>query len=277
MKSKRKLDLKPIEMDTPKANRLKKLAKIGRLPIIRYLYKRYAYPDGIETQTGSPIPVNISLGTYEDQILHHKVTEYFINKAGTIVLMDCPCRIANGCKNHDVTLGCTWLGKGAAAMDLSKFPGARIATKEEALERERLAYENGLVPHIGKYRGDAVHYGVLDYEHEFQSICHCCSCCCVVCLMKYGPSFIGKTVKRMEGVEVRVDSEICVGCGECFKVCIYSGLKMKKNKAMIDQENCRGCGRCERVCPNKAISITIDDFSRIDELVARFEERVDIT
>ena len=87
-------------MDTPKINRLKKLAKLGKLPIIRHIYKRHAYPDGIETQTGSPIPVNISLGTYEDHILHHKVTEYFINKAGTIVLMDCPCRIANGCKNH---------------------------------------------------------------------------------------------------------------------------------------------------------------------------------
>ena len=81
----------------------------------------------------------------------------------------------------------------------------------------------------------------------------------------------------MEGVEVRVDSDICVGCGECFKVCIYNGLKMKNGKAMINQKNCRGCGRCENKCPNKAISITIDDFSRIDELVARFEERVDIT
>ena len=81
----------------------------------------------------------------------------------------------------------------------------------------------------------------------------------------------------MEGVEVRVNSDICVGCGECFKVCIYDGLKMKKNKTMINQENCMGCGRCERVCPNKAITISIDDYGRIDELIARFESRVDIT
>ncbi len=264
-------------MNTRWANKVKKRAKFGKLPIIKQLYKRSAYPDGVENQTASPIPVNVSLGTYEDQILPHTVTEYFIKKAGTILLMDCPCRTANKCENHDIQLGCTWLGKGASKIDLSRWPGAHMATKEEALERERLAYENGLVPHLGKLRSDAVLYRVLDYEDQFMSICHCCSCCCVVSLMKYGPAFIRKMVKRMEGVEVRVNSDICEGCGECFKVCIYNGLKMKKNKTMINQENCMGCGRCERVCPNKAISISIDDYSRIDELIARFEARVDIT
>ena len=277
MKKKKKLDLKPIEMHTPRANKLKKLAKFGKLPIIKQIVRKRLYPDGLENQTGTPIPINVSLGTYEDQILPHIVTEYFIKKAGTILIMDCPCRTANGCENHDVHLGCTWLGKGAGKIDLSKWPGARIATKEEALERERLAYDNGLVPHLGKFRSDAVIYDVIDYEDQFMSICHCCSCCCVVSLMKYGPSFIKKTVKRMEGVEVRVNRDTCVGCGECFKVCIYDAMKMKDNKAMIDQEDCKGCGRCERVCPNGAISISIDDYSRIDELIARFEERVDIS
>ena len=264
-------------MSTPWANRIKKLSKFANLPIIKQRVRKRYYPDGVENQTGTPIPINVSLGTYEDQILPHIVTEYFIKKAGTIVLMDCPCRRANKCENHDVHLGCTWMGKGAANMDLSRWPGAHIATKEEALERERLAYENGLVPHLGKLRGDAVIYKVLDYEHEFMSICHCCSCCCVVSLMKYGPSEYKKIVKRMEGVEVRVNIDKCDGCGTCFKVCIYDGLKMKNDKTMINQENCMGCGRCEIVCPNGAISISIDDFSRIDELVARFESRVDIS
>jgi Fe-S-cluster-containing hydrogenase component 2 len=52
---------------------------------------------------------------------------------------------------------------------------------------------------------------------------------------------------------------------------------MENDKAMINQENCMGCGRCEMTCPNKAISISIDDYSRIDELIARFESRVDIS
>jgi len=277
LKKKQKLDLKPIEMNTPWANMVKKKGKFGNLPIIKQKLKKRMFPNGLESQTGSPIPVNLSLGTYEDQIVPRKVAEYFIKKAGTILLIDCPCRTANKCENHDVHLGCTWMGRGASKVDRSKWPGARLATKEEALERERLAYENGLVPHIGKFRSDARIYGVLDYEDEFMDICHCCSCCCVMSLTKYGPSFIHKMVKRMEGVEVRVDRDKCNGCGKCFKVCIYNGLKMKKDKAMINQKNCKGCGRCERECPNGAISISIDDYSRIDELIARFESRVDIS
>ncbi|NVM54212.1 MAG: 4Fe-4S binding protein [Candidatus Helarchaeota archaeon] len=274
---KHKVDLKPIEINTPRARRWKILIRLAKLPIIKHIYKRYAFPDGFETQTGTPIPINVSLGTYEDQILPHIVTEYFIKKAGTILLIDCPCRTKNKCQNHDIKLGCTWLGRGAGKVDRSKWPGAHLATKEEALERERLAYENGLVPHLGKLRGDAKIYDVLDYEHEFMSICHCCSCCCVNAIVKYGPSDYKKIVKRMEGVEVRVNRDLCVGCGTCFKVCIYNGKKMINNKAIIIQENCMGCGRCERVCPHGAISISIDDFSRIDELIARFESRVDIS
>lgn len=272
----KKLDLRPVEINTPRANRMKKLSKLTKFPIFKQLFMRFFYPDGLDNQTGTPIPINVSLN-FEDQILPYKVTEYFIKKAGTIVLMDCPCRTANKCKNHDITLGCTWLGRGAGKLDLTKWPGAHLATKEEALERERLAYENGLVPHLGKLRGDAVHYGVLDYENEFMDICHCCSCCCVVSLMKYGPSEQFNVVNRMEGVEVKVDIDKCTGCGKCFKVCIYNGRKMENGKAAIIQENCKGCGRCERVCPNKATSISIDDYSHIDELIARFESRVDIS
>ena len=277
VKKHKKTDLKPIEMSTPRANKIKTLYKLVKLPILKQIYKRKAYPDGLETQTGSPIPVNVTVGTYEDQVLHYKVTEYFINKAGTIVLMDCPCRTANECKNHDIHLGCTYLGRGAAQMDLSKFPGARLATKEEALERERLAYEDGLVPHLGKFRGDAEHFGVEDFQDELMSICHCCSCCCIVSLAKYGPSDYKKMIHRMEGIEVSINPDKCVGCGTCFKVCIYDGLRMKNGKATIKQDNCMGCGRCEQICPTKAVSITIDEYGHIDELIQRFEERVDIS
>ncbi|GAH33854.1 unnamed protein product [marine sediment metagenome] len=52
---------------------------------------------------------------------------------------------------------------------------------------------------------------------------------------------------------------------------------MVDDKAFIDNNECLGCGRCERICPNAAISIKIDDYSRIDELIARIEAHVDVT
>jgi NAD-dependent dihydropyrimidine dehydrogenase PreA subunit len=168
------------------------------------------------------------------------------------------------------------MGKGAAEMDLSKFPGARLASKEEALEFERKAYENGLIPHLGKFRGDAQHFGVVEFEHELMNICHCCSCCCIVALSKYGPDIYKQMIHRTEGVELKIDPDICTGCGKCFKVCIYDGLRMENDKTSIKQDNCMGCGRCERECPSEAISITID-YSRIDELIERFDSRVDIS
>lgn len=245
-------------------------------PVLQRLFYPKKSLRGLKKQTGSPIPINVSLN-YEDQILPYKVTEYFIQKAGTILLIDCPCRTASRCKDHDVTLGCTWLGRGAGKIDRTKFKGARLATKEEALERERLAYENGLVPHLGKLQADAVFYNVLEYENEMMSICHCCPCCCIVGLAKYAPDEHFEVIKRMEGVEVRVDPDKCAGCGKCSEVCIYKGIEMKDDKTTINLKYCKGCGRCERVCTNKAISITIDDYSHIDELIARYESRVDIT
>ena len=279
MTKKQKLNLKPIEINTKRANRMKKAIKLTKFPLIKWLYGRVAYPEGLKTQTGAPIPINESLGTYEDQIIPFKVAEYFINKAGTILLIDCPCRRANNCKNHDVHLGCTWMGEGAKHIDISKWPGAHYATKEEALERERLAYENGLVPHFGKLRGDAKVYDVLEYEHRLMSICHCCSCCCIVSVAKYGTSAYKKVIRRMEGVEVTVDPEKCVGCTACFKVCIYNGLEydQKNKKAIINQDNCMGCGRCASSCPNEAITVSITDYSGIDEFIARYDSRVDIS
>ncbi len=73
----------------------------------------------------------------------------------------------------------------------------------------------------------------------------------------------------MEGVEV--NSEVCIGCGNCFKVCIYDVMKMIDGKADIDQNACKGCGQCERECPNEAISIRIDDYNRVDEPISRIE------
>jgi heterodisulfide reductase subunit A-like polyferredoxin len=81
---------------------------------------------------------------------------------------------------------------------------------------------------------------------------------------------------RMKGVTVRVNEDICVGCEECLEVCKFRSIEIKDNIASINQNRCMGCGRCEQACPNNAISITIDDNSRVNELIAKLESYVDV-
>lgn len=280
----KKKNLKPIERSTPLFLKTKKKGWLTRLPIHKQRYRKKNYPRGFDVEAGQYIPVNLRVGEYESEVIPLKLMDYFIEKAGTIVIRDCPCRVTNDCKNHDKDLGCIWMGKGAANLDLKNLPGmakeGRYATKEEVREHVRLALKNGLAPALAKLRGDAVAYNVLEYDDELMNFCFCCSCCCIAAGYKYGNSDYKNFVKRMKGVTFTTDPEKCVGCGECFKVCIYNGLKMVKGKS-VHTEDCLGCGHCETVCPNDAISIIFDENMNIDEvmdeIIQRYEKIVDIS
>ncbi len=278
-----KKDLTPNERNSPLMQKAKKYGWLTKLPILKQRYRKKHHPRGYDVEAAQIIPMNLNVGDYESDAIPLKLMDYFIDKAGTIVLVQCPCRVTAGCKNHSIDLGCVWMGNGAANLDLNNLPGGskgRIATKEEAKEHARAALKDGLVPALGKLRGDAVVYNVLDYEDEFMNFCFCCSCCCVVAGMKYGNSDYKKHWKRMKGVTVTTDLEKCTACGKCFKVCIYNGLKLVKGKA-VTTEDCIGCGQCELVCPTDAISTNFDDNVDIDEvldeIIERYEKIVDIS
>ncbi len=80
----------------------------------------------------------------------------------------------------------------------------------------------------------------------------------------------------MEGLTIEVDKDLCVGCGECLQVCVFKGMELIDDKAAIHPELCLGCGRCANICPNDAISIEINDSSRIDEIIKKIESYVDV-
>jgi UDP-glucose 4-epimerase len=281
----KKKDLKPIERNEPSF--LKKTKRWGwktRLPILKQRDRKKQYPRGFDVEAAQIIPVNLKVGDYESEVIPLKLMDFFIDKAGTILLMSCPCRKTNKCQNHNIELGCVWMGKGAANLNPTRLPGrvndGRYVTKDEAKAHARAALKDGLVPSLAKLRGDAQLYRVLDYEDEFMNFCFCCNCCCIAAGYKYGNSDYKNYVKRMKGVTVITDTEKCTGCGECFKVCIWKGLKMIKGKA-IHTENCLACGQCEAICPNDAISIVFDETMNIDEvmdnIIERYERIVDIS
>lgn len=60
-----------------------------------------------------------------------------------------------------------------------------------------------------------------------------------------------------------VETELCIACGACIKVCAHDAPKINNKKAAIDHNKCVGCGRCIGVCPADAISAPGDESNEI--------------
>ncbi len=56
--------------------------------------------------------------------------------------------------------------------------------------------------------------------------------------------------------EVVVDTEKCVGCGECVDVCPVTVYELKDGKSdPVNAEDCLGCESCVEVCSQDCIEV----------------------
>ncbi|MFQ8707069.1 MAG: nitroreductase family protein [Thomasclavelia sp.] len=60
----------------------------------------------------------------------------------------------------------------------------------------------------------------------------------------------------MKNHKVKIDTDKCIGCGLCTRVCVAHNIEVKNKKANILLDNCLTCGQCTAVCPKKAVLIT---------------------
>ena len=247
---------------------------LSKLPIFRKVIERFYEP---EKNEGSYIPINTSLGDFDNQPLPQKLINHFIDKANTIYVQTiCGCRVYHDCQDHNKFIGCMYLGEDVKNLKHPPEKG-RFITRAEAKNHVAKAIKNGLVPTFGRFTFESTSLSVEDTGH-FMSMCFCCSCCCINGkMMKYSTTELHNGFKRMEGLTVEVDEAKCVGCGICLDACVFMGRNIINGKAVIDQERCLGCGRCENVCPNGAISIKLDDPKRLSELIKRIENSVDVS
>jgi NAD-dependent dihydropyrimidine dehydrogenase PreA subunit len=71
---------------------------------------------------------------------------------------------------------------------------------------------------------------------------------------------------------IRIDEELCTGCGECVLACMEGALQIVDGKARVLAEVlCDGLGACLGECPEGALSIEVRDAPEFDEIAV--EER----
>ncbi|MHA2392657.1 MAG: DUF362 domain-containing protein [Promethearchaeota archaeon] len=243
---------------------------VSKLPLFRKLVATRMSDEDI----GFFIPINQSLGTYENQVIPYAVFKHFIDKANHFVILNkCGCRVSKNCQKHDHSIGCLNMGEDTKKLPIDK-ERKHVATKEEALELVNKAIDNGLIPLLGRAMDEAVGAGIED-TGKFMSACFCCPCCCVdIPILKHATSEL-RFIKKIEGLNVVVDEDACVGCEDCIDACVWNGNEMIDGIANIT-ERCLGCGRCVEACPNDAISITFNDSSNIDALIEELNTHVTV-
>ena len=73
-----------------------------------------------------------------------------------------------------------------------------------------------------------------------------------------GGSRAGKMEQHCNG-KPYVDEKLCIGCGNCARICAHDAPVIENGKAHIDTDKCVGCGRCLAVCPKDAIEADFSD------------------
>ena len=236
---------------------------------------------GMDTKLGR-VFVNESVLMTEktNHILDYERATRIIEEADFIGVGTCFCRH----KNYHLGIPCklgapmeTCLTFGNVARSLAEHGGyTRQIDKSEAREILEMSYGYNLVQ-----MGENVR------EHP-AFMCNCCGCCCeaLEAVRRFRPMQPIATTNYLP----HVNSEDCVSCGKCEKVCPVLAISMKENAAakagetraasgpcetavtagapetavpartakkrpVIDETICLGGGVCARNCPKKAITL----------------------
>lgn len=72
-----------------------------------------------------------------------------------------------------------------------------------------------------------------------------------------------------------VKQKLCIGCGQCRKICAHGAPIITDGKAAIDHDRCVGCGRCIAVCPKNAVQINWDETTtNLNRKIAEYTKAV---
>jgi len=189
---------------------------------------------------------DIQVHDLEQVIPYKRARSLIMENPGRIVALDCPCRAAreHPCLPLDV---CLIIGEPFASFILDHQPDrSRLIPREEALAILQAEDERGHVHHA--FFKDAM-------LERFYAICNCCECCCGAMQAQRN----GVPMLCSSGYVTQVDSDLCMGCGDCVPFCQFGALQVEDDLNVVEWEKCMGCGVCIGKCDHDALTLVRDE------------------
>lgn len=187
------------------------------------------------------IPIDRAI-PFDLQIFPYEHASQLVAQAKSWGVRDCICRVQQNLlgKGCDRPINnCLILAPGEGVFRAGGE--TRGISKDEALDILRAAAEAGLVHSTGNYRDNNSY------------ICNCCTCCCGI-LRSVSESGQPTAIARSD-FTVRIDAELCSGCGACVEHCQFSALSLEKDVCVVRNSHCIGCGLCTAACPTGALTM----------------------
>jgi Pyruvate/2-oxoacid:ferredoxin oxidoreductase delta subunit len=188
----------------------------------------------------------IQIPDLEQVIPYKRARSIIMQNPDRIVALDCPCRAAreHPCLPLDV---CLIVGDPFASFIREHQPErSRWITRDEAVAILKAEDERGHVHHA--FFKDAM-------LERFYAICNCCECCCgAMQAQRHGVPMLCSS-----GYVSQVDTDLCMGCGDCAPFCQFGALQVVDDLNLVDYEKCMGCGVCISKCEHGALSLVRDE------------------
>lgn len=124
------------------------------------------------------------------------------------------------------------------------------------------AYQRGLIPQTAKdltIHGDMESFVLSDFKRieNYNSIL----------FRNQLPGAFGKVFGTVAQKAMcsfpKVETDECVGCRECAKICPAKAIIMERNRPHIDRHNCIHCFCCQEFCPKGAMKVQRPIIARL--------------
>ena len=197
------------------------------------------------------IPINETILPERNVSRYDNIRQVILSSPGPFALQNCICRqgrelLGHECRQTDLKQTCLAL-EGVAEQVIAENRGTQL-TQQETLDYLTQAEAEGLVLQAQNTR-----------HPDF--ICSCCSCCCAILSRARKLPNPGEFLHS--NYIVKVNSELCIGCGICLARCPMGALTLENTAAVVlDSNRCIGCGVCVTSCPVNALSMTARAHSK---------------